>query len=161
MSKDKQETTLIIKGKAQFAFLTSPNKKSKKYQIDVVGLSKADVKALEAIGITVHDEADKPEKKKGYGRYITAKSSMKPRSNNVVDATGKPLGDDILIGNDSVVEVKVKAHPYIYEGTHGIMTALQAVKVVDLIEYTGGGLDGFTFDEAEEQAPTSTDDIPF
>ena len=57
---------VVVKADVMWAFLDTPNKKSKKYQVDLCNLSDQAVSALKDSGVKVKN--DKPEK----GAYITA-----------------------------------------------------------------------------------------
>jgi len=87
---------------------------------------------------------------------ITSKKSGKVYEQHVtvVDAKKKPTTVDI--GNGSTVKVAVDPNPYYVASTKtaGISLRLQAVQVIDLVEYKGKASDVFD----EEEGYESTED---
>lgn len=51
-----------------------------------------------------------------------------------MDASGYPWREEVLIGNGSTVEIKLA----VYDTIKGKGTLLESIRVVDLVEYTGG-----------------------
>lgn len=141
-------TKLILKGKAYWAELTKPNKFSQKYEIKLADLDPESVDALEKAKVELKTAK---ENQPFDGVYIVAKS--KEPVKKVFDKFGNPWDMEKLIGNGSQVELAVNIYPWDFQGRSGMGVGLNAVKVVDLVEF--GKETGFSF-EKEAQ-----DDIPF
>ncbi len=62
---------------------------------------------------------------------------------------GKPVTIETEIGNGTEAHVQWREREWTYKGTKGLSLDLAAVGVVDLIEYTGGGLE-LEFDEEDD-----------
>jgi hypothetical protein len=54
----------------------------------------------------------------------------------IVDVTGQPWPDNVLLGNETVADVKVKVVDYGSASDKG--TYVQAIRVLDLVPYEGG-----------------------
>jgi len=82
----------------------------------------------------------------------------------VKDKYGESL-IDIMIGNGSVCNVQFMERPWEYAGKSGITATLVGVQVMDLVEYSGGLGDEFTYIEkpTAEITETETDEdkVPF
>ena len=65
---------LPIQADIFWASLTEPNKLSGKYQVDLSNLSKEAVRELESMGVTVKNDAKRPDQ----GFFVTAKSKLYP-----------------------------------------------------------------------------------
>lgn len=116
---------VVIKADLMWAFLDTPNKKSKKYQVDLCNLSDQAIAALKDSGVKVKN--DKPEK----GSYITAKSSKYPIKAELED--GSPVKCKVSNGSKAVATVK----PYMWswDGDTGIGVGINKLVITDLIEY--------------------------
>jgi hypothetical protein len=77
---------------------------------------------------------------------------------------GEAMGN-IMIGNGSVCNVQFMERPWDYAGKSGITATLVGVQVMELVEYSGGTSDEFTYVEKPTSEITETDgddeDIPF
>lgn len=129
----------------RWAFLKTPNDLSGKHQVDLVNLSKENSRILKDAGIEVRDGAAKDA-----GDYITAKSNIPVRC---VDATKNPMSEEIKIGNGTVGNVLINPYDWKFKGKEGVGAGLQAIQVVDLIEYKGGAADAF--DEVDGYTATN------
>ena len=90
--------------------------------------------------------------------YVTFKTGAQFKP-GIFDKFGKPIPDGILIGNESLVRVNYTPSPY--EGFGGgIALYLNAVQVLDLIEYKSQNAAAYGF-EVEEMPKEVTDDLPF
>ena len=82
----------------------------------------------------------------------------------IKDKYGDDLGDT-AIGNGSVCNVQFMERPWEYAGKSGITATLVGVQVMDLVEYSGGLGDEFTYVEkpTAEITETETDEdkVPF
>lgn len=96
--------------------------------------------------------------------YVTFKTSDKFRP-SVFDRFGQPLPEGTLVGNGS--RVRVNYTPDTYEAFGGGVTLyLNAVQVVDLVEYQVQRASAYGFEESapDGMSPTATeddDDLPF
>lgn len=89
------------------------------------------------------------------GKYIVKfTSNYKPR---IFDAKGYHMDENILVGNGSVVRV---SYGYsFYEGMNGgVKLYLQAVQVIELVEWNGGSFDDFGF-QAEQGYTGTTEEL--
>ena len=157
MAKENNKQHVIKGTTIYWANLHEVNKYSEKYQVNCTNLSKDDEKALKALGCKVQDgkEKGKPEKR----MYIVAKAS---RPVMVVDAGKNTIGDASVIGNGSIGNVSINAFDYDHPtGGKGTGCGLQAVQIVELVEYSATGM----FEEVEggytQEPATTTEDSPF
>ena len=190
MSEKKERKTTPV-GEAKWAHIHSPkaafvdergNKKGDpKYQIDVVfskddpmwaPWAKAVMENLRAMpeqidkkaGATLQkqtpikrelDENDQPT-----GRfYVTFKTSDKFKP-GVFDQYGKVIPETILIGNGSKVRVSYIENTYQGFGG-GINFYLNAVQVVNLVEYKSQNAESFGFPVESQGDSERDDDVPF
>ena len=82
------------------------------------------------------------ETKEKTGKYIVKfTSNYRPK---IFDAKGYHMDDDVLVGNGSVVRV---SYGYsFYEGMNGgVKLYLQAVQVLELVEWNGGTFEDYGF----------------
>jgi hypothetical protein len=76
---------------------------------------------------------------------VTFKSQYPPR---LFDAIGNKVTGDLNVGNDSIVKVAYKFAPY--EGFGGgIAMYLQAVQIIELVEWAGGDATDFGFGQEQ------------
>jgi len=127
----------IVEGTAYWASITRPNEKFEPmWRID---LSVDDATASEfqkqgfQVGETiVNDETIKNIIK--FKRKVSKANGDKNQQPQLVDADKKPI--DKIIGNGSKVKVMYKSYDWNYKGKTGKGLDLQAVQVLDLVEYT-------------------------
>lgn len=112
-----------------WAQLNKVNDMSGKYQVDLCNLSDAAVKALEDMGISVVENA---QKKPEMGKYITCKSQNPIKA---FDKDGNEIDKEILIGNGSKAVVMVEPYNWKYKNKSGISPSLLRLKVTELVEY--------------------------
>lgn len=120
-----------LKAVTQWANLTEPNKKSKKYQVNLTRLTPAAVKALKEMGLKVRNE---PEKHPDWGSFIIVKSAKRP-------LVAKYQGVDVsaTLGNGSVVLALVGYYKQPYEGEVLTLPSLNGpMNVVEYNEFNGG-----------------------
>ncbi|SHJ81927.1 DUF2815 family protein [Propionispora hippei] len=94
------------------------------------------------------------------------KATIKTKAGDIVkrtvpvfDAKGKPV--DVTIGNGSVVRVAFQIVPYWKSSTNnGLSLYLDAVQVIELVEYKGGG-NASSFGFGEEDGFVGSDATPF
>ena len=81
---------------------------------------------------TINDETIKNIIK--FKRKVSKANGDKNQQPQLVDAEKKPL--DKIVGNGSKVKVMYKSYDWNYKGKTGKGLDLQAVQVLDLVEYT-------------------------
>jgi len=153
-----KKTHVIKKTKLYWANLHEVNQYSEKYQVNCTNLSKDDEKVLKGMGVPVKDgkESGKPE----MGMYIVAKAN---RPVMVVDSMKNTVADASKIGNGTIANVSINAYDYDHPtGGKGTGCGLQAVQVVELVEYSKTGM----FEEVEggytnKEAAEATEASPF
>lgn len=127
----------IVEGKAYWASITRPNEKFEPmWRVD---LAVDDATASEfqkqgfSIGeTTINDETIKNIIK--FKRKVSKANGDRNQQPQLVDAEKKPL--DKIVGNGSKVKVMYKSYDWNYKGKTGKGLDLQAVQVLDLVEYT-------------------------
>ena len=133
--------TAVIQGKAYWAKLSTPDKMSEKYQIDVCNLSDETLDNLKKHGVVPKNKDDER------GEFITARSKFDvPVINR--DKEGM---NGTLIGNGSDVKVKVsfnKDHQMVSQ--YGTSMYINKVMVTNLVAY-----------EADTAFDTEGDEAPF
>jgi hypothetical protein len=127
----------IIEGTAYWASLTRPNEKFEPmWRIDVAVDDKTaeDLKSQGiAVGETVIDDQTISNIVR-FKRKVSKANGDKNTQPTLVDANKVAL--DKIVGNGSKVNVMYKPYSWNYKNKTGIGLDLQAVKVLDLIEYT-------------------------
>jgi hypothetical protein len=120
---------LKLKCDIYWAQLTRKNEMSDAFQVNLCNLSDKAVAALEDMGISVLENA---EKKPEMGKYITCKS-QKPIKAFDTD------GDDIVedIGNGSKAICMISAYSWTYKNKKGVSPSLAKLVITDLVEYAG------------------------
>ena len=160
MSETKQ---LVIEGVLEWAHLAKPNEMSKKYQVDVCRLDKDTVKALKAAGLDVQDGEKKGKEGKGF--YVTPKATLPI---TIVDAMKNSLDCADSIGNGTKAKVAIRPFDYNYKGKTGVGAGLQAIQILDLVEYSQSAMfdeeDGYTGSKPVTAGGAETDpfddDVP-
>lgn len=123
-----------IKCDVFWAQLNKKNEMSDAYQVNLCNLSDAAVKALEDMGISVQENA---EKKPEMGKYITCKSQKPIKA---YDADGQEIDEDVSIGNGSKAKAMINAYEWSYKNKKGISPSLSKLVITDLIEYANNDL---------------------
>lgn len=175
--KEKKKRMLTPVGFAKWAHVHEPKanyfdkSKEPKYQIDVCfpgddpewkawasGI-KAAVEAVKGKNIPIKRE--KGDDDKPTGRFFASFSTGEKYPPGVFDKYGKPLAD--MIGNGSKVRVAYVMNEYPGFGG-GINLYLNAVQVLDLVEYKPQNASAYGFTvEQDAGAPPAEDnsDLPF
>ncbi len=122
---------LKIKADVYWACINRKNELSDAYTIDLCNLSDKAVTALEAMGISIHENA---EKKSEQGRYISCKSQ---RLIKAYDSDGIEIIEDI--GNGSKAVCMVGTYPWKYKSKSGVSPSVVKLVITDLVEYAAGG----------------------
>lgn len=115
---------------AMWANLSEVNEMSGKYQIDLIKLSPAAVKALEGLGLEVRKGEGKKE---DYGFFITCKSTKPIR---LYDADGEEV--HTKLGNGSEVVAVVGSYEWSWKNKKGVSAALKKLTVTNLVVYEAG-----------------------
>lgn len=196
MSEKKQQFTTPV-GFAKYAYLSKPKqftddrgkpKGEPKYQIEVYfdptnpdwKAVAADLQKMINAVPTQYDDEKQPLKKQALfkkelddndqptGRYyITFKTGTKFRP-GVFDEYGQLIPENILIGNESRVRVNYTPAAYTAFGG-GVNLYLNAVQVVELVEYQSRDAKGYGFEVKTAPVaaaggaaqPQPEDDLPF
>jgi|TARA_R110002051_G_scaffold101519_4_gene172370 hypothetical protein len=127
----------IIEGTAYWASLNRPNERFEPmWRIDLAVDSQS-AEDLKGQGITVSettvDEKTIPNIIR-FKRKVSKASGDKNTPPQIVDGDKKPL--EKIVGNGSKVKVMYKSYEWNFKGKKGIGLDLQAVQVMDLVEYT-------------------------
>jgi len=122
---------LKIKATVYWASLNRKNEMADAYTVDLCNLSDKAVAALEDMGISVLENADKkPEQ----GKYITCKSQ---RPIKAFDTDNEEIVEDI--GNGSKAVCMITSYPWTYKNKKGVSPSLSKLVITDLVEYASGG----------------------
>jgi len=127
----------IIEGTAYWASLTRPNEKFEPMWTIDLSVDEKSANELKEQGIkvgeTTVDETTIPNIVK-FKRKCSKANGDKNTQPQLVDASKNPL--DKIVGNGSKVKVMYKPYEWNFKGKKGMGLDLQAVQVIDLIEYT-------------------------
>jgi hypothetical protein len=130
---------LKIKADVYWASLSRKNELADAYTVDLCNLSDKAVAALEDMGISVQENADKkPEQ----GRYITCKSQ---RPIKAFDTDGDDIVEDI--GNGSKAICMIGSYDWRYKNKSGRSPSLAKLVITDLVAFEGAGGDMSADDE--------------
>ena len=122
---------LKIKANVYWACLNRKNELADAYTVDLCNLSDKAVAALEDMGISVQENA---EKKPEQGRYITCKSQ---RPIKAFDTDNDEIDEDV--GNGSKAICMIGAYQWSFKAKKGVSPSLAKLVVTDLIAFAGGG----------------------
>jgi hypothetical protein len=128
MSEEKQR--IKINADVYWAQLNKVNDMSGKYQVNLCNLSDKAADALESMGLSIQEDA---EKKADMGKYVTCKSNRPIRA---YDTDGEEL--DTLIGNKSRCKALVSTYDWSYKNKKGKSPSLLKLVITDLVEFAGG-----------------------
>jgi len=140
-----------FEGICKWAKIHVPDEKYGKYSIDVL---LSDQNYLRYRGLNLKGTGKRDEDGDGFWVSFRRDPSAKVYRNGeedkagtvkVVDVDGNPMTD--LIGNGSLVMVKIVTYPYDNKFGIGTGSRLVAVKVLNLVKYTKGGADHESPDE--------------
>lgn len=122
---------LKLKADIYWASLNRKNEMADAYTVDLCNLSDKAVAALEDMGISVQENA---EKKPEQGRYITCKSQ---RPIKAFDPDNEEIVEDI--GNGSKAVCMIGSYAWTYKNKKGISPSLAKLVITDLVVFEGGG----------------------
>ena len=127
----------IIEGTAYWASLTRPNEKFEPmWRIDLAVDDKS-ADELKSQGISLGETTIDDKTISNIVRFkrkVQKANGDKNQQPQLVDAEKRPL--EKIVGNGSRVKVMYKPYEWNFKGKKGIGLDLQAVQVLDLIEYT-------------------------
>ena len=127
----------VLKGKAYWASITSPNTTFDSdgvWTVDVGNLDEKNKKIAQADGLNVKNKSD------DRGDFVTIKRKVRRKDGNmnkapeIVDAQKRTMMGT-LIGNGSDVNVLYSKYDWVYAGKSGVSADLRAVQVTNLIPY--------------------------
>lgn len=121
---------LKIKADVYWACLNRKNELADAYTVDLCNLSDKAVAALEEMGISIQENA---EKKPEQGKYITCKSQ---RPIKAFDTDGDEINEDV--GNGSKAVCMIGAYQWSFKAKKGVSPSLAKLVVTDLVAYAGG-----------------------
>jgi len=126
---------MMINGKAFWASLQTPNTTFDPcWQIDIA-LDKANKKIVEAAGLTIKNKGDDRGDFVSVKRKVARKDGKENQAPVVIDDKLRPFND--LIGNGSVVNVKINTFDWDFKGKTGVGADLVKVQVVEHVSYAG------------------------
>jgi len=153
-----------VTGIAYWACITTPNKMSEKYSVDLI-VDKATADELMSMGARA--ATDKQGNLKHYDDAKNLVFIFKANSKNskgepmfppgVVDAKCNKY--EGTIGNGSKVKIAYNLYEYNAKGNKGVALSLNGIQVLDLVEYKSDAASLFSEEEgfvAEEQTPMFT-----
>ncbi len=127
----------IIEGTAYWASLTRPNEKFEPMWTIDLSVDEKSANELKEQGIkvgeTTVDETTITNIVK-FKRKCSKANGDKNTQPQLVDGSKKPL--DKIVGNGSKVKVMYRPYEWNFKGKKGMGLDLQAVQVLDLVEYT-------------------------
>lgn len=121
---------LKIKADVYWACLNRKNELADAYTVDLCNLSDKAVAALEDMGISIQENA---EKKPEQGKYITCKSQ---RPIKAFDTDGDEINEDV--GNGSKAVCMIGAYQWSFKAKKGVSPSLAKLVITDLVTYAGG-----------------------
>lgn len=166
---DKEEKSFIIEGKLFWACVHKVNSYSGKYQVDV-SIDDKTAKKLQGLGVTIKQESEQEDTKhvgtvNDRKTFVTVKRNTdttegKPLNPPVViDAKKQPVPMSVLLGNGTKAKVKVNPYEWKFKNKKGISLGFSVVQVLDLVEYSSSGLDGFEEEEGYTTTNTITESV--
>lgn len=120
------EKPIKIEAEVQWAFFTTKNEMSGKYQVDLTNLSTGAVEALQSAGLEPRQREDKPEK----GWFITAKSNYEIEP---LTKSGEKITE--AVGNGSKAIAIIKPYEWSWKNKKGVSPSLMKITITDLKVY--------------------------
>tara|TARA_R110000751_G_scaffold46569_1_gene104666 strand:- start:1938 stop:2396 length:459 start_codon:yes stop_codon:yes gene_type:complete len=150
----------VLNGKAYWASIANPNTTFEPvWSIDLAIDSDNRKKAIDS-GLAVKNKDDERGDFITFKRKVTSKSGNTNNPPSLKDSQKRDI-KGTLVGNGSDVNVLYKTYEWSYAGKSGIGADLQAVQVINLVEY----LEGEDFDVIPNGYETGdnldSDEIPF
>ena len=125
------EKPIKIEAEVQWAFFTTKNEMSGKYQVDLTNLSSGAVEALQSAGLEPRQREDKPEK----GWFLTVKSNYAIQP---YDKDGNEIKD--AVGNGSKAVALIKPYEWKWKNKEGVSASLAKIVITDLVKYSADGV---------------------
>jgi hypothetical protein len=142
----KKKDSIIITGTAFWAKIVEPelneNTGKLEYKMDIGFLDEGTKSLLRSSGVPIKnkDQQLASQGKALQNDFVSCKSLFKPEIFNA-DLSSFPEG--VLVGNGSKVVVRVTPYDWIYRSKSGTSLGLDAVQLIELVEFKKRTLDGF------------------
>ena len=127
----------VLSGKAHWASISSPNSTFEPvWQVDLA-VEGAELEEAKEMGLTIMNKDDDRGSFVRIKRKVYRKDGSKNKSPILKDSKNHVLSE-VNVGNGSDVRVLFKSFDWEYAGKKGIGADLQAMQVINLIEYEAG-----------------------
>tara|TARA_R100000951_G_scaffold101356_2_gene92753 strand:- start:2453 stop:2926 length:474 start_codon:yes stop_codon:yes gene_type:complete len=127
----------VLSGKAHWASISSPNSTFEPvWQVDLA-VEGAELERAKEMGLTIMNKDDDRGQFVRIKRKVYRKDGSKNKSPILKDSKNHVLSE-VNVGNGSDVKVLFKTFGWEYAGKNGIGADLQAMQVINLIEYEAG-----------------------
>jgi hypothetical protein len=127
----------VLSGKAHWASISSPNSTFEPvWQVDLA-VEGAELEKAKEMGLTIMNKDDDRGSFVRIKRKVYRKDGSKNKSPILKDSKNHVLSE-VNVGNGSDVRVLFKSFDWEYAGKKGIGADLQAMQVINLIEYEAG-----------------------
>jgi hypothetical protein len=135
---------------------------SGKYEVNLCNLSNAVVKALEKEhGVTQVRNEGPEHKNHAWGSFTVARSDYPVR---VLDSKKRPIGEEVILGNGTVVYASVNPYPWNFKGKKGVSLGCAGIQVIEFVEYSTDASIDAAFEEEEgyeiEEPASEEDELP-
>jgi|TARA_R110000796_G_scaffold232873_1_gene351330 hypothetical protein len=127
----------VLSGKAHWASISSPNSTFEPvWQVDLA-VEGVELEKAKEMGLTIMNKDDDRGEFVRIKRKVYRKDGSKNKSPILKDSKNHVLSE-VNVGNGSDVRVLFKSFDWEYAGKKGIGADLQAMQVINLIEYEAG-----------------------
>lgn len=127
----------VLSGKAHWASISSPNSTFEPvWQVDLA-VEGVELEKAKEMGLTIMNKDDDRGDFVRIKRKVYRKDGSKNKSPILKDSKNHVLSE-VNVGNGSDVRVLFKSFDWEYAGKKGIGADLQAMQVINLIEYEAG-----------------------
>lgn len=127
----------VLSGKAHWASISSPNSTFEPvWQVDLA-VEGVELEKAKEMGLTIMNKNDDRGEFVRIKRKVYRKDGSKNKSPILKDSKNHVLSE-VNVGNGSDVRVLFKSFDWEYAGKKGIGADLQAMQVINLIEYEAG-----------------------
>jgi hypothetical protein len=127
----------VLSGKAHWASISSPNSTFEPvWQVDLA-VEGVELEKAKEMGLTIMNKDDDRGEFVRIKRKVYRKDGSKNKSPILKDSKNHILSE-VNVGNGSDVRVLFKSFDWEYAGKKGIGADLQAMQVINLIEYEAG-----------------------
>ena len=150
----------VLNGKAYWASISNPNTTFEPvWSIDLAVDSANKKRAIES-GLAVKNKDDERGDFITFKRKVTSKNGNANNPPSLKDSEKRDI-KGTLVGNGSDVNVLFKTYEWNYAGKNGIGADLQAVQVINLVEYSEGEDFDVVPDGYKLGNDLDSDEIPF